>query len=1554
MLNLAFVVIGVIAYKHLGVDLYPKVDIPSVVITTQDPGAGPEEIESDVTSKIEAAVNVVSGVTSIQSQSFEGLSTISVAFDINKNGDVAAQETRDQISSITDLPKSASTPQVEKLDLDAAPILRVTLTSPRSLAGLTGVANEQLKRLLERVDGVGQVRVLGGSERQIRVSLDPDQLRALNFTVPEVAAAIQQQNFSMPGGSIDEGAREITVRTVGAIQQPWQMGSLSIGLRGHRSVRLSEVASIEDTNAELRSASYLNGTPAVSLLIMKQSGRNTIEVIDNVKAELTKIQTALPSDIQLKILGDQSIFIRASIEKLQEHLILGSFFAAVVVYLFLRSWQATVIAAIAIPVSLITSFSLIKVAGYTLNEVTMLALTLMVGIVIDDAIVVLENIYHVMMARKLPPLLAAVEGTKEIGPAVVATTLSLLAVFIPVGFMQGLVGRFLSSFGLTSAFAILVSLFVSFTLTPMMSGRLLKTGTLRISSNKSGPYEKLEAGYLRLLSWSLAHRSTIVVASIALILATIPLGMFVGKDFRPVEDQSRFEVQMLAPEGSTLADTLLNAERVAVTLRGLEGVSGTLTSAGGNNGEPVNRASIYVSMVPISQRHISQMEAMARARTVLKSYPATWNLTVQAAELATGGGTRSSDVEYHLTGPDLDQLNSYAKELAQRLEKFPDAVDVSTSVARPKPELQVKIDRARAADLGVSTNDLAQSLNALIAGQQVTSMNLAGTQVPVWLQVERRYRSSVQGLQELNVASATLGAVNLRSVARLISGTGPAVIERWNRQREVSVFANVKAGSSQSAVNNAFERELRGMNLARDYHYEQGGASKQLASAATDFGLAFALSFIFMYMVLTALLESLVQPIIILLTLPLSVPCGLLGLVMLHQNMNIFSALGILLLFGVVKKNAILQITHSNNLRAEGMPRFEALIQSNKDRLRPILMTTLALVVGMLPLVLATGAGSSTSRSIGVLVAAGQTLCLMLTLLMVPVFYTLFEDITVKLKARWPRSTTATAARIAPMVLIFVLFHVAATAQRVSDTAFDDLPTRLGTANSPAPKLQLTVEQAIELALKHDQDLLIAGLDVQSAEIAIGSARGAFDPLFNLNAFRERRRLPVSSSLAGAPTGKLPESEEMYQPQLSGILPWQGGKYSTSLLSRRLNSQNIFDPLAPQFQTALNFTFTQPLLRNRTIDVARQQLWIAQRRQQMSTAQFKQKLSDIVLQVVNLYWDLYASQKAVETRKLALESAQELTRINQRRVLEQLAAESELVESKANTRQVREAALASLDSLNQVENQLKSLILGTSESPEWSAEIVVISVPAVSGSFPDLKSALEEAQKNRPELEVLEELRKINELTQQYSRDQLKPVFDLSASYTASGLAGHLANRPPNPLFAGLGLSGTAVPPILIGGYSTSLANLAAGDFPALRFSVNISLPLRNRTAEAGEASALIEQKRLRQQLDQLEKLIQQEVRNGEFSLRIAQDRLRTAGDAVQLAEKLLSSERRLYEAGLSSVFLVIQRQNTLIDARLTESEVQSSVSKMAAAYRRATGTLLDYSRINVAGELHK
>jgi HAE1 family hydrophobic/amphiphilic exporter-1 len=993
MLILSLVVVGTFSYFSLGVDQFPKVDIPTVSVTINNPGASPEEIETEITKKIEDSINTISKVDELRSTSSEGRSFVLVTFDLEKNGDVAAQEVQNKVNLVVpDLPLSAKAPVITKFDPDATPVMQIAVSASRPVREVTQIADKLIKQRIENAPGVGEVRIVGGVKHEIEVRLDPDKMRAFSLTVTDVLNALRAQNVELPGGRVDAGQKELTVRTMGRIVDASEFNNLIIANRGAYAVLVKDIGFAEDGSEEPRTTSRLDGQTAVTLVVSKQSGENTVAAADAVRAALNAVRLTLPKDVKAEIIADQSVFIRAAVGSIKQHLIEGSFFASIIIFLFLANVRTTLIAAIAIPTSIISTFALMAAMGFTLNQITMLALTLMVGIVIDDAIIVLENIYRFIEEKGMSPFQAAVEGTKEIGLAVMATTLSLLAVFVPVGFMKGIVGRFMSSFGFTAAFAIAVSLLVSFTLTPMLCARFIKPKVGGHTSKESVVFHWIDLYYTRMLRWAMAHRRIMVGLSVLVVISIVPLFMFVGKNFLPADDQSQFNILMRMPEGTTLAATTNIAEKMARDVRAVPGVKNTLMTDGGGVDQAVNAATIYVKLKDVDQRDASQQQMMVRVRKMLKGYPPEIKASVELVN-AIGGNQSNADVQYLIAGPDLTKLAEYSEKLQTEIKKIPDLVDVDSTFRTGKPELRVDIDRQKAADLGVQAGDIAQALNVLVAGQVASNFNAGEDQYDVRVRAEGEYRASVDGLKRMTVASSKRGAVSLDELVKIRQGTGPASINRVNRQRQVTLLGNIVPGGSQAKVIQLIGDDAAGLNMGPGYKTGLAGTSKELGRTGYYFVLAFSLTFIFMYIVLAAQFESFIHPFTILLTLPLAVPFGVLALLIANQTVNIFTGLGLLLLFGIVKKNAILQIDHTNGLRRAGMERNAAIIQANRDRLRPILMTTIALVAGMIPLVASSGTGAATNRSIGVLVVGGQTLCLVLTLLAVPVFYSLFEDL---------------------------------------------------------------------------------------------------------------------------------------------------------------------------------------------------------------------------------------------------------------------------------------------------------------------------------------------------------------------------------------------------------------------------------------------------------------------------------------------------------------------------------------------------------------------------------
>ncbi len=1036
-------VVGGFSFFTLGVDRFPKIDLPTISVGTSNPGAAPEEIETEITDVIEGALNTVPGVEEMRSSSSRGRSNVTLTFNLEKDPDVAFQEIQQKLSNVLGrLPETADPPSAQKSDPDSQPILMYTISAPRDVMELSEQIENLVQERIESADGVGEVFMWGSRTPQVQINVNPDRLRAYNIAVTEVSAAIRSQNQEMPGGNIIEGRRTLGVRTMSKLTEVDQFNDIVIATRNGFPIKIRDIGTVQKTGGEPSSAASLDGVTSVSVGVRKQAGANTIAVINNVKQRMATIIPNLPSDMKVAVIRDQSEFIENSLHAIEEHLVLGGLFAAIVVFLFLWNFRSTIIAALAIPVSIIAAFAAIAALGYSLNQMTMLALTLMVGIVIDDAIVVLENIYRYVEEKGMNPFQAAIEGTREIGLAVLATTLSLLAVFIPVGFMSGIVGRFMSSFGLTAAAAIAVSLIVSFTLTPMLAARWIKRpkdekkpedlhpeaevrtqpepgsyleaeaaedsdepapyvaseGSHHSDSKDGWVYRKIDGTYTWLLKLSMRFRWAVVLLCVITVASIVPLYKFVGMAFLPDEDESLFQINVRGPQGTSLSATQSILDRIARDVRAeIPGVKNTLVLAGFGRGSGPNNGFVNVALVPVSERKRSQADLINQARGIARKYSTNkdYQVTVSASSSIAGSiglGRGGSSVGMYIAGPDMTKLTEYANAMVEKMKTDPNYRDPDTSIEIGNPELRVTIDRTRAADLGVRAGDVAQALNILSAGQIVSTYSENSEQYDVVVRAEEAYRRDRDNFRYFTVGSTNGGVVDLERVVKIDEGTAPTSINRLNRQRQVTVSAGLPQNASESDAIAKMEKFASELNMPAEYVTGVTGQSKELQKAYNAFLYAFLLSFVFMYLILAAQFESFIQPVTILLTLPLAVPFALLSTAIAGQTLNIFSALGILLLFGIVKKNAILQIDHTNTLRARGMGRYEAIIQANRDRLRPILMTTLALVAGMVPLILGTGAGAATNRSIGILVVGGQSMCLLLTLLAVPVFYSLFDD----------------------------------------------------------------------------------------------------------------------------------------------------------------------------------------------------------------------------------------------------------------------------------------------------------------------------------------------------------------------------------------------------------------------------------------------------------------------------------------------------------------------------------------------------------------------------------
>ena len=1002
------VVLGMVAYGNLGVDLFPNVDFPVCTVTTVLPGSGVEEMETTITKPIEDIINTVSGIDELRSTTQEGISVVTVQFLLSKNGDVGAQEVRDKISTIlANLPDGTETPVVNKFDTDSMPVLTIAVSGRRDLREVTELARKKVKERLETVPGVGAVSLAGGRTRSINVTVDADKLAAFGLAIDDVRVALERQNLEQPGGRIDQGSRELVLRTLGRLNTATEFDDLIITNTGGSPIRIRDVGRAEDSNEEPRTKARLDGANAVSLSVQKQSGTNTVQVVDDLLKRLDQIKETLPPDILTVVTRDQSRFVRKSIEEIKFHLLLAAVLVSGTILLFIRDWRTTVIATLAIPTSIIPTFLFMSYMGFTLNNITMLALILAIGIVIDDAVVVHENIFRHMEEDGMDAMEASRVGTSEIALAVLATSLSLVVIFLPIAFMGGIVGRFFSSFGMTVAFSVLMSLFVSFTLTPMLCSRFLKLeeGEVGHAKSKGGfIYRIVDRGYDAILRFSLRFKWLIVLLTLGVIYSTIPIGKVLEKGFIPRDDQSEFEVTITTPEGYTLDRTDETLRDIEARLRKLRGVRHLFTTtgqvAGGREvkGEGnVTKGTIYVRLEDLEERptKYTQFEIQQKARTIMEDYP---DLRASVNDVsAFQGGSRPQTFQVNLAGPDLDKLAVYSDQLVAELRKAGGLADVDTTLSLRKPELQVAIDRERASDFGIPVGTIADSLRILVGGRPISKFKDKGEQYDVWLRARPADRDSARNVANLRLPSKNAGLVPLTSMAQLNESRGPTEIERAGRERIVTVLGNPDGIQLGEAVDRA-TAILDKMDMPKEYRYEFSGQAKTMGETGKYFLIAFGLSFLFMYLILAAQFESWTQPVAIMMALPVTIPFGLLSLVLFHSPMDIYAMFGLFMLVGIVKKNGILQVDSTNQLRALGVPRHEAIIEANHTRLRPILMTTAMLVAAMVPIALGQGPGAGARASMAKVIIGGQMLSLVLALIVTPVFYVLLDQWTNWLK----------------------------------------------------------------------------------------------------------------------------------------------------------------------------------------------------------------------------------------------------------------------------------------------------------------------------------------------------------------------------------------------------------------------------------------------------------------------------------------------------------------------------------------------------------------------------
>jgi HAE1 family hydrophobic/amphiphilic exporter-1 len=992
MLSAVLVLFGTIGYQRLGVDRFPYTEFPLVAVTTTLVGASPEIIDASVTNVIENTVNGVTGIEHIESTSTPGTSNVVITFDLDKPIDVAFNEVQAKVNQVLrQLPDEADPPVVAKVEFGAQPIMWLALEGDRTLQQLNTYAINTIKKTLETIDGVGEVRIGGRRERTVRIELDPDSMAAFNVTAPEVLQALRDQHFMMAGGFLSTGGREYLVKLDLEYHRVRDLEQLVVAYRDNAPLQLRDIAQVVDGLEDRRGAAKFNGQEAVGLGIVKVSNANTVAIVDEVRHRIeTEIEPQLPPGLQLSISSDDSLFVREMVAALEEHLILGTLLTALVVWAFLKSIRSTLIIATAIPISLLGAVALIYFMGYTLNSMTLLALLLLIGIVVDDAIVVLENIFRHREELDPDPRSAAINGTAEVVFAVLAATLSLVSIFVPVIFMGGIIGRFFESFAVVVVAGVLVSWFVSMTLTPMLCSRFLQ-----VEEHHGGLYYWLERMFRALERWyggllgrALHYRWTVVIVTWLIVLGSAWFFKEVGKEFSPEQDESRFMVMMRAPLGTGIDAMLSKVTQVEEVLAGYDDIVTSFFVGIGTSGRQLNEAWGFARMTPKEDRDLSQQELLGRLSAELAAVPGIRAFPIPVPNL---GGTRGEPLQFVVRGPNLEEVGRVAKELQRRLQAEPGLGYMDLDLNLELPQYQLVIDRIRAADLGFSARDVATAVNVMIGGVDAAKYNDDpgdGERYDLRIKGEDAAFTTAEDLSKIYLRSRSGQMIRIDTVASIRQTLGPASISRYDL-RYAAPFYSKPALPLAEAI--AKVQEHADAVLPAGYNLKFKGQSEEFSKTASNMLFAFALATVLLYMVLASQFNSFLQPFIIMTAQPLAMVGGVVALWLTGHTLNTYSMIGLVLLIGLVAKNAILLVDITNQRRERGLSIDEALREACPIRLRPVLMTSFTVILAMLPAALGAGAGAETNGPLSVAVIGGMVSSTFLTLVVIPPVYSILE-----------------------------------------------------------------------------------------------------------------------------------------------------------------------------------------------------------------------------------------------------------------------------------------------------------------------------------------------------------------------------------------------------------------------------------------------------------------------------------------------------------------------------------------------------------------------------------
>ena len=1005
MLIASLVILGLVSLTLLDLDLNPDVDFPFVTVTTLLPGASPETIETEVTDILEEEINTIEGIRTLQSTSSEGISMIFVEFEVGYDIDVKAQQVREKIAPArAELPLDVEDPVVTQLDPDATPILSIMLGGPVSLRDLSDLAENTISDRLERLAGVGGVQIVGARKREVKIWLDPVRLTGYGLSIDDVRATLLQENAEMGGGRIESAAREWTVTTAGKVESVEDFGALIAADRGGRLVYLRDVAVIEDGLAEEVSIARFNGQRGVSLDVRRRSGSNTVAVARAVREEVEALSRELPEGMQISVARDSAVFIEDSITSVFSNMTWGGILVVVVVLFFLRNWRSTLIAGLAIPASIIASFTFFYLADFTLNTMTLMALSLSIGIVIDDAIVVLEVAYRRIEGGQSRRQ-AAEDGSSQVTLAVISTTLALCAVFVPMAFMQGSVGQWFFEFGMVMAIAVCVSSLFALTLTPMLASRVLRANqaTGLLSRSLENFLEGLDRGYARILRITMRYKAVTVTGALLISAGGCGLAGTIPFDFFSIFDRGEFQVSVKLPVGTPLPITDEAARRLEAVVEDLPETQAVFTTVGASQQRMPNLATLYVDIGDSTERERGQLELMEVVRAAAsEAVPEAEQISVSEIQWVSGqeGGLGAKQLTYSLQGPDLQKLEEYAELMMAKMEADPELVDVGSTFESGKPEIRMTITRDVAADLGVPAVVIGRTIRTLLAGEEVGSYEEGGERYDVRVQVLPEYRDDPDRLDLIRVRSVRGELIPITNVARANIGEGPVNILRENRARQISIDANMAEGSAMSAGAQKMEVWADEVGIAAPARMVPSGMARMMQESMMSLLFAFVLAMVVIYMVLASLFNSLIHPLTIMVSAPMSFIGGFLAMKISGTHLDMMSGIGFLVLMGLVMKNGILLVDHLSRVREkEGIDVDQAVLLAAPERLRPVLMTAFSLILGLLPVALATGGMAESRAAIAILTIGGMATSTFLTLLVVPVVYSLFDRLTQSSKA---------------------------------------------------------------------------------------------------------------------------------------------------------------------------------------------------------------------------------------------------------------------------------------------------------------------------------------------------------------------------------------------------------------------------------------------------------------------------------------------------------------------------------------------------------------------------